>query len=457
MKIARRILAIVLSIIILYAISYGWRAAPILTAYGAKIMCSCAFLGNRDARSIHDYELKRFPVSLGTYRLHLDDSSATGSILGLARNKAIFRKGLGCTLVNEISEDELRNQDIHTAKRPQVNTDTIPWPLGDKLPDTQIQGVDIKRLEQAVSSAFAPSGSEDLRNTRAILVVFRGNLIAERYGDGFDRHSRHLGWSMTKSVMNALVGILVGQGKLSLDKPAPVPFWQEDDRKSITLNHLMQAHSGLEWVEDYGGPSDATSMLFKKKDAGIFAADHPLEFPPGTVFEYSSGTTNIISWIVRQTVGDNDYYQFPVRELFNRVGMHSMVLEVDAGGTFVGSSFSYATARDWARFGLLYLNDGVVAGERILPEGWVQYSTTPGPASEGIYGAQFWLNAGPPDNPRARPMPDVPADTYSADGFAGQNVFVIPSRDLVVVKLSESRGDYLDDNRFLADIIAALP
>ena len=117
----------------------------------------------------------------------------------------------------------------------------------------------------------------------------------------------------------------------------------------------------------------------------------------------------------------------------------------------------FPTARDWARFGLLYLNDGVAGGERILPEGWVRYSTTPGPASGGVYGAQFWLNAGPADNPRARPMPDVPADTYSADGFAGQNVFIIPSRELVVVKLSESRGDYLDDNRFLADVIAALP
>ncbi|MDV3308326.1 MAG: beta-lactamase family protein [Cyclobacteriaceae bacterium] len=456
MKIVKRILVLTLFAIVLYAVNYGWQAAPILTAYGAKIMCSCVFLGGRDAESVHDYELKRFPVSLGSYRLHLDDSSATGNILGLARKKAIYRKGLGCTLVNETSEAELRSQDIRITTT-ATNADTIPWPLGDLLPDTLPLGVDMKRLDQAVSAAFAPTGPEDLRNTRAILVVFRGMLIAERYADGFNRESRHLGWSMTKSVMNALVGILVRQGKLHIDQPAPVPFWQEDDRKAITLNHLMQASSGLAWVEDYGGPSDATTMLFKKKDAGLFAAHHPLEYSPGSVFEYSSGTTNLIAWIVRQTLGDEDYYEFPVRELFRPVGMHSMVLEVDAGGTFVGSSFSYATARDWARFGLLYLNDGVAGGERILPEGWVRYSTTPGPASGGVYGAQFWLNAGPADNPRARPMPDVPADTYSADGFAGQNVFIIPSRELVVVKLSESRGDYLDDNRFLADVIAALP
>lgn len=456
MKTARRILVLALCATVLYAVYYGWRAAPILTAYGAKVMCSCVFLGDRDAQSVRDYELKRFPVSLGTYHLDTDDSSATGSILGLARKKAIYRKGLGCTIVNEISEAELRNQNFRTTTT-LVDPDTIPWPIGDKLREAQPDGVNMKQLGRAVSAAFAPTGSEDLRNTRAILVVFRGNIIAEQYGDGFDRHSRHLGWSMTKSVMNALVGILVRQGKLQLNEPAPVPFWQEDNRSAITLNHLMQASSGLEWVEDYGGPSDATTMLFKKKDAGLFAAHHSLEYEPGSEFEYSSGTTNLIAWIIRQAVGDQEYYSFPTKELFSKVGMHSMVMEVDAGGTFVGSSFSYATARDWARFGLLYLNDGVIGGERLLPEGWVRYSTTPGSASEGEYGAQFWLNAGIAGNPHTRSMPDVPPDAYSADGFAGQNVFIIPSRDLVVVKLSESRGDYLDDNRFLADIIAALP
>src|SRR5690606_10162757 len=456
MKIVRRILVLALCAIILYAVTYAWRAAPILTAYGAKIMCSCVFLGDRDAQSVRDYELKRFLISLGNYELNADDSSATGSILGLARKKAIYRKGLGCTIVNGIAESELRSQTLRVVGR-GVPSDSVPWPLGDKQPATLPEGVDMKRLEAAVNDAFTFTGAENLPNTPASLVADRGAIFAERYADGFHRHSRHLGSSMTKSVMNALVGILVRQGKLNVEAPAPVAFWQEDDRSVITLNHLMQASSGLDWVEDYGGPSDATSMLFKKKDAGLFAAHHPLRHPPGTVFQYSSGTTNIIAWIIRQTVGDDDYYQFPVRELFSPTGMHSMVQEVDAGGTFVGSSFSYATARDWARFGLLYLNDGVVDGQRILPEGWVRYSTTPAPASNGVYGAQFWLNAGPADNPDARPMPDVPTDTYSADGFAGQNVFIIPSKELVVVKLSESRGDYLDDNRFLAEIIAALP
>ena len=458
MKIIKRILLLLVLAALVFALRYAWLAGPILTGYGAKTMCSCAYLGGRDAEDINRHELARFPVSLGSYRLNRNDSSATGSIMGLARKKAIFRRGLGCTLVNEIDEGALSGQKI---RRPlpsdTINRDTIPWPQGDRLPDHFHTDVDLERLQMVADSAFSYSGSENLRNTRAILVVYKGDLILEKYAPGFDRESRHLGWSMTKSVMNALVGILVKQGKLDLNAPAPVKLWQEDERRNITLNNLMQASSGLAWVEDYGGPSDATTSLFKNKDAGLVAAQHQLEHPPGTDFYYSSGTTNLISWIIRQTLGDEDYYTFPYRELFVKAGMTRMVLEPDAGGTFVGSSFSYASARDWARFGLLFLNDGVAGGERILPEGWVGYTTTPAPNAAGEYGAQFWLNAGPPGDSDDRIFPDVPTDLYFADGFAGQNVFVIPSEDLVVVKLGESRGDYLDDNRFLADIISTLP
>ena len=455
MKIVKRILLFLVLMILGYAARYAWLAGPVLTGYGAKIMCSCTFLGGRSAEDISRHELARFPVSLGTYQLNPGDSSASGNILGLAHRKAVFRKGLGCTLVNEISEEALRRQNIRRPLSSSEN-EAKAWPMGDSLPHPSVTGVEMEELHKVVSDAFGYSGSENLRNTRAVLVIYKGDLLIEKYAPGFDRHSRHLGWSMTKSVMNALVGILVEQGKLDLYAPAPVDLWQQDERRDITLHNLMQASSGLAWVEDYGGPSDAT-MLFSKKDVGLIAMRKPAEHPPGTVFNYSSGTTNLISWIIRQSLGDDEYYTFPYTALFARAGMTSMVLEPDAGGTFVGSSFSYANARDWARFGLLYLNDGMAGGERILPEGWVNYTTTPAPASEGEYGAQFWLNAGPPGRPVERMFPDVPGDMYFADGFAGQNVFIIPSEELVVVKLSESRGDYLDDNRFLSGSIATLP
>jgi CubicO group peptidase (beta-lactamase class C family) len=199
-------------------------------------------------------------------------------------------------------------------------------------------------------------------------------------------------------------------------------------------------------------------MLFKKRDAGIYASHAPLKDEPGKVFYYSSGTTNILSWILRNKVGDSVHHRFPYENLFYKIGMNSMIMEPDAGGTFIGSSYAYATARDWARFGLLFLNDGMWGSERILPEGWVEFTSTPAVgAPKGEYGAQFWLNAGSKGNPENRMYPDVPTDLFWADGYEGQNVFIIPSENLVIVKLSQSSGNYLDDNKFLSEIIRALP
>jgi CubicO group peptidase (beta-lactamase class C family) len=458
MKILKRFLLLTVIVSVVYLFSYAWRAAPILTGYGAKMLCSCAFLAGRDANDIRNIELARFPVSLGSFQLNTEDSSATGSVLGLARKKAVFRKGLGCTLISEISEHALRKQTHLLFTPAPSDPDSIPWPKGDKLADSLPKGLDAKRLHEIVSDAFSDPDHLNLRNTRAIVVLYDGIIIAEQYAEGFNAMSRLQGWSMAKSLTNALVGILVKQGRLNVHDQASVDSWKHDDRKKITLNDLMHASSGLAWVEEYGGPSDATNMLFKKKDMGLFAAQHPMNDPPGSTFYYSSGTANLISWIIRQTVGDTAYYAFPYKELFSKIGAVSVVLEPDAGGTFVGSSYAVATARDWARFGLLYLNDGVMNGEQILPDGWVSYTRTPAPATKrGQYGAQFWLNAGAPGNPKRRSFPDVPPDLFYADGFAGQDVFILPSKKLVVVKLSESQGDFLDDDRFLADIISTLP
>jgi CubicO group peptidase (beta-lactamase class C family) len=241
-------------------------------------------------------------------------------------------------------------------------------------------------------------------------------------------------------------------------EPAPIPQWQNDDRKKITLHNLLQASTGLQWEENYGGPSPATNMLFKKKDMGLYAMACQPESQPNTVFEYSSGTTNIISRLIREAIGDEDYYRFYYRELFEKIGARSMVIEPDAGGTYVGSSYSWATARDWARFGLLYLNDGVFNGERILPEGWVAYTSTHATAAKrGEYGAQWWLNAGAMNDQNNRTYPAVPADSFQAEGFEGQFVFVIPSKKLVVVRLGLSQTNELDMNQFVSKVIQALP
>jgi CubicO group peptidase (beta-lactamase class C family) len=458
MKLTRRLFLFVLLGVFGYLFSYAWRALPIISGYGAKDVCSCVMLAGRTPNDVLQNEVGRFPLSLGSFAVDYHDSSVTENVFGLARRKAIYRKGLGCTLISEMSEQELRHQNFNLAKTVNINTDTISWPAGDRLRNSFIPGINYPALNQALESAFSEPGEKKLRRTRALVVVYDGQIIAERYADGFNRNSKQIGWSMTKSITNAFVGILVKEGKLKLDAPAPVESWKNDERSTITLNDLMHASSGLKWDENYAGPSGATNMLFKKKDMGIYAALSPLRDEPGKVFYYSSGTSNIISRIIRETVGDQDYYKFPYEQLFNKIRMFSVVMEPDAGGTFVGSSYSFATARDWARFGLLYLNDGVWNGERILPEGWVKYTSTPTPgALVGQYGAQFWLNAGAPGNPKHRTYPDAPPDLFTADGFEGQNVWIIPSRKLVISRLSLQQGNHLDENKFLKDILNALP
>ncbi|MBL7841348.1 MAG: serine hydrolase [Cyclobacteriaceae bacterium] len=439
------------------AVYYASQAFPIITGYGAKNLCSCAYLSGRSQQSVLDNELSAFPLSLGTFELHPEDSSATATVFGFAEHKAIYRKGLGCTLINEMTEEELRKQKFNLPKT-LPNQDSIAWPMGNLVRDTVIQGIDYALLNKTVEDAFAEPGEKKNRRTRAILVIYDGQIVAEKYADGFDKNTRQLGWSMAKSVTNSLMGILVRDGKLSLNDPAPFEEWKNDKRNAITIHNLMQMSSGLRWEENYSKPCDATNMLFKAKDAGLLASHSPYESEPGKIFEYSSGTSNMLAWIIRNSVGDSAYYSFASERLFKKTGMHSMILEPDAGGTYVGSSYAFATPRDWGRFGLLFLNDGMFNGERILPEGWSEYSSTPCEgAPMGEYGAQFWLNAGSKSDVVKRVYPDVPQDLYWADGYEGQNVFILPSKDLVVVKLSQSSGNYLDDNQFLANIIKALP
>jgi CubicO group peptidase (beta-lactamase class C family) len=397
-------------------------------------------------------------------RVDREERSASARALGVVRSKAICREGLGCTLVEGRTEEEIRSQPYHPPTAPSVDPAGIPWPSGDATPEQGAQpGIDAAKLEAALDAVFSEPTESGKRETRAVVVVHRGRIVAERYAEGFDAGTPLPGWSMTKSVIGALVGIRVGEGVLDLQAPAPVPEWRGagDPRGAITLDQLMRMSSGLEFGEDTDAyDSDLATMLFDRGDAAGFAAAKPLEHPPDSHWKYSSGTSNIVSRILRESFeGDQAaHFRFPREVLFDRIGMRSAVIEPDASGSFVGSSFMFATARDWARFGLLFLNDGVWQGERILPEGWVKYSTTPTPeAPQGRYGAHWWLNAGEPNHPGDRSWPDMPADTFAARGFEGQEVVVIPSRELVLVRLGQSRPESrYDSNRFGAAVLAAI-
>lgn len=388
------------------------------------------------------------------------------SCFGLFKSTALYREGCGCTLVTDITEAELRKQGF-------MNPEPVPasqrvsdasWPIGDgSSPEPPSGRVNMDKLNGALDAAFAEPDPEKKKLTRAVIVVHDGKLVGERYAPGFDKNMPLLGWSMSKSVTNALVGILVRQGKLRIREPAPVPEWQKagDPRKSITLDQLMRMSSGLKFDETYEPLHDVTDMLYRSYDFAAYAAEKPLDTEPDGKWVYSSGTANIIARIVRHAAEKNypRYYDFLRKELFEKVDMHSAVAEPDPSGTFVGSSYMFATPRDWARFGFLYLQDGVWGEERILPEGWVKYSTTPTPkAPQGQYGALFWLNAGTEANPKDRPWPSAPTDTFSARGYQEQYVVIIPSKKLVIVRFgATSVRAAWDMDDFISRVTAAIP
>jgi CubicO group peptidase (beta-lactamase class C family) len=320
-------------------------------------------------------------------------------------------------------------------------------------------GVQHTRLDDVIDRAFLEPDRLHQRRTRAVIVVHHGRIVGERYAAGIGPQTALVGWSMTKSVVNALVGILVKQGRISIAAPAPVPEWQQpgDPRGQITLDQLLRMSSGVAFDEGRTNLLSDSIRMLTSGDVAAYAIGKPLAAAPGRRWRYSSGTTNIIARVIRTVVADDrEYWMLPRRLLFDRIGMTGAVIETDAAGTFVGSSFMYATARDWARFGMLYLQDGTWNGERILPEGWVDYTQSRAPAdATGRYGAHFWLEIPPEYRGRGA---SLPGDAFHAAGYEAQFVTIVPSRNAVIVRLGVTRyHDAWDHATFVHDVLAALP
>jgi CubicO group peptidase (beta-lactamase class C family) len=450
----KRVLFFLLLLLLGYGIYYAWFSFPIISGYSAKNACSCAFIQGRSKENIQKEELDAFPLSLGSIEIDTGDSSATGTVWGMARRKAIYREGFGCTLVNDFSEKEIRSQH-YSLPINSATLDTMAWPIGDKKPNTIINGFNANLLDSAVSYLFHHRYKDMDPRTRALLVVYKGTIVAEHYAAGFNADSKFLGWSMAKTITGALIGLLVKEGKLNLGGPAPVPQWSSstDPRHSITTEHLLQQRSGLDFKEDYSSHSNVTEMLFNQGDMAAYTAGLPLKNAPGAPFYYSSGNSNLLSYSIRRIVGEESYHAFPYQALFHKIGMYQTLLEPDASGTFVGSSYVWATARDYARFGLLYINDGVWQGERILPQGWVKQSLTPPPQNPfKNYGYQIWLNGMNQKDTSQKDYPEAPEDLFLADGFGGQRIYIIPSKGLVVVRMGLNM---FDEHGFLRKLLAS--
>lgn len=445
------------------------KAMPIGTGYTAKYLCSSTFVSEREPGPVFEEDVK--PVNplarLVDYTVDRENRSVTADVFGMFAMTAIYMDGCGCALVIDTTADKMRQMKIaefpEMEFRPSHRGD-LAWPTGSQGPVAPASvGIDAELLTWALDDAFAEPTPDAPRKTRAVVVVYDGKLVAERYAPGFNLDMPLPGWSMSKSVTNALVGLLFKDGKLDLLKPAPIPEWRGvgDERRQITLDQLMRMSSGLVFEEVYAPLYDATAMLYGSFQFAAYAAQKPLASKPDQVWNYSSGTANIIARLVRQTI-ENDmpaYYRYFYERLFDRIGMYSTVVEPDASGTFVGSSYTLATARDWARFGLLYLNDGLWQGQRILPPGWVKYTTTPtAKAPQGQYGAMWWLNAGDMADPQNRKWPSAPTDAYAAQGFQEQKVIVIPSLKLVLVRLgATAEREQWDTDRFIKNVIVSLP
>lgn len=443
-KLIIRIVLAVFAIGLFYGGYYFYARLPIITAYAAKDMCSCVFIGDRDPEDVIKNEFQFSLVKHAHAEVDFENKTVTASVWGMGDKTAYYHPQKGCAILNEM-EAEAFLKDIEYLDN-AVSINNIP--LIEDLSDST---VDYATLNTAIEKAFEDQDSEKPFGTRAIIVLKDGKLIAEKYSEGFHKDSRHLGWSMTKSIFSALIGIAIRQDYISsTEEDHLFKEWKGDDRKNITLKQLLQMNAGLAWTEDYGDISEATQMLYESDDMVSFAKGCEQEAKPGEHWEYSSGSSNLLSGLLRQRMEYKTYFQFPYKELFDKIGAPSFTIETDASGSFVASSYAWATARDWAKFGQLYLENGITSsGEMLFPENWVEFSAEEANDSKGGYAAQFWL-------PTAEKYPNAPEGMFFADGFQGQRIFIIPSHNVIIVRLGLSRFDQPNYDEMITEVLECL-
>lgn len=442
-----RLILIFLILALAGGIYYIHLLTPIITGYAAKNLASGIFVGNRTQKSLEAIDLNFSFIKFTSNKVDYAKKEVESRFLW-ASSKAIYIDGFGCTLVKEFDENTIRNRPYTIVPMPNLNPDTVAWPAGDKLADSIPSGIKMDLLTASIDNAFSDKAGS--KGTFAVAVAYKNQLVAERYKAGFSANNRFLSWSMAKSFTNALAGIMVKKGMLDINKPINFPEWQRDERSKITISNLMQMNAGQKWSENYGNLSDVNLMLHQYGDMGLYSIQKPFYVRPDSLWVYNSGATNIVNYAMRkQFKNESDYYAFPRKELFNRLGMRSAVFEVDASGTFVGSSYIYCSMRDYVRFGLLYLNNGNWLGNPILPEGWVENTSKEATGSKGQFGSFFWLN-------RSGDYPDVPEDLFMCRGHDGQYIYIIPSLSLVVVRTGFSKKGDFDLQSFLASIVKSI-
>ncbi len=434
----KKIILSTILIVLLIGFRYVYVRLPLITGYAAKDMCSCMFIGGREAEDVAKNEFQFSLIKYADYEVDKTNKSVTATVFGMKSKTAYFTPRNGCVILNDTER-----QNWKYSKKEVYPVRDLP------LEDLKSEFADNKKLEQAIKKHFKDSNPEEPFGTRAVVVLKDGKLIAEQYAKGFDENSSQIGWSMTKSIFNALIGIAIQQENLEgLDQTNLFPEWK-DERRKISLKNILQMNSGLSWNEDYSTVSEATTMLYNEDNMVNYVMNQPMEAKIGKHWEYSSGSSNLLGGILRDRMSNQEYIDFPYKYLFDKIGASSFIIETDASNNFVASSYAWATARDWAKFGQLFLNKGVVGNEQLFPPNWTEFTTEIAHDSDGQYGAQFWL-------PTKDEYPNSPKDMYFADGFQGQRVFIIPSEDIVIVRLGLTRFDPPDYDELVIGIIEAL-
>ncbi len=400
----------------------------VATGIGSKLLCSAEFvIGNSREQAFDD--LVQYDPILSQLTISYDEEAktVTTSLFGLKRKTASYIPGLGCS-VDYAGYNQRQGLQLQSTQ-----SSNAPWPAGNRV------GAPRPEIQTLLEDLLQKDNAAGL-NTRALLVVHSGEIVGEAYGQEMSAESPLLGWSMAKSLNAIMLGNLEMRGVIDLKAKAGFSQWQADGRADITIENLLNMTDGLRFSEQYAPGDDATAMLFTSASSSEYVLDMPLAAEPGTRFNYSSGTANILSRLYTDTLGGPQAaYDNFVDAIYRPMGFQNAVYETDAGGVFMGSSYFYASARDWARMGLMMLNGGEINGQRIVTEDWVTRATTPNQSdNDKAYGYQWWLNAG---NSSYR-FANLPADAYYANGNRQQSMMIIPSRDTVVVRLGWTAGGY---------------
>jgi CubicO group peptidase (beta-lactamase class C family) len=435
----------------------------VVSGMNSHILCSETFVSGLPPEASYTSVMKpqrgfNLVHPLLGYEVDRERNEVRTSIAGLFRSRAVYREGWGCTLARgdrldlaPFPADVSRERKSGAASLPDIAGPGLVEPASPEL-------------RSVLDTAFAERPDGPPQNTRAVVVVHHGKVIAERYAPGYGIHTSLHGWSMVKSVFNGITGLMVRDGLVKMDETGLMPAWRSpaDPRHAVTIDHLLRQTSGLDLQQTNSGFDPASRMKFVQGDMAGYAEQYPLAVAPGTRWDYSDANYVLLARVLRDRLGGPaGMARYVQKELFTPLGIREATLEVDTTGTPIASAFMFAPARDWARFGMLYLNDGVVGGKRLLPEGWVRASTAPFP---GIgYGAGLFTNdahGGQIANwGIGWGMPKAPPDAFWALGYMGQYTVVVPSERLVVVRMGPSRirgGGIEEMGQLVAGVVAAV-